>query len=132
MVQVTQGVQHRYFKYNSLGRLIRVNQPEQEYHEGLDLPDAYNTSGHWTAAFDYDDLGNLVTAIDAKGVTTVNTYDRAGRVTTRAYYGEPDPGPKTPAVYFFYDGKGLDVEQSPNYAKGKLTKVSSSCIGDPV
>ena len=59
MVQVTQGVQHRYFKYDSLGRLIRVNQPEQEYHEGLDLPDTYNTSGHWTAAFDYDKLGNL-------------------------------------------------------------------------
>jgi len=127
MVQVTQGVQNRYFKYNSLGRLIRVKQPEQEYHEGLDLPDAYNTSGHWTAAFDYDDLGNLITAIDAKGVTTVNTYDRAGRVTTRAYYGEPDPGPKTPAVYFFYDGKGLGVdEQSPNYAKGKLTLVDNS------
>ena len=126
MVQVTQGVQNRYFKYDSLGRLIRVNQPEQEYHSGLDLPDTYNTSGHWTAAFDYDDLGNLVTAIDAKGVTTVNSYDRAGRVTTRAYYGEPDPGPKTPAVYFFYDGKGLGGEQTPNYAKGKLTKVSSS------
>ena len=126
MVQVTQGVQNRYFKYDSLGRLIRVNQPEQEYHSGLDLPDTYNLSGHWTAAFDYDDLGNLVTAIDAKGVTTVNSYDRAGRVTTRAYYGEPDPGAKTPAVYFFYDGKGLGGEQSPNYAKGKLTKVSSS------
>ena len=126
MVQVTQGVQNRYFKYSSLGRLIRVRQPEQEYHEGLNLPDAYNTSGHWTAAFDYDDLGNLVTAIDAKGVTTVNSYDRAGRVTTRAYYGEPDPGPKTPAVYFFYDGKGLGGEQTPNYAKGKLTLVDNS------
>lgn len=126
MVQVTQGVQNRYFKYDSLGRLIRVNQPEQEYHSGLDLPDMYNTSGHWTAAFTYDDLGNLVTAIDAKGVTTVNTYDRAGRVTTRAYYGEPAAGPTTPPVYFFYDGKGLGGEQAPNYAKGKLTKVSSS------
>ena len=127
MVQVTQGVQNRYFKYNSLGRLIRVSQPEQETNPNIGLGDSYNTSGQWTAAFTYDVLGNLVTAIDAKGVTTVNSYDRAGRVTTRAYYGEPDPGPKTPAVYFFYDGKGLGVgEQMPNYAKGKLTLVDNS------
>jgi hypothetical protein len=64
-------------------------------------------------------------------VTTVNSYDRAGRVTTRAYYGEPDPGPKTPAVYFFYDGKGLDAPQTPNsqrrvhkqYCKWKSSKL---------
>ena len=67
-----------------------------------------------------------MTAIDAKGVTTVNSYDRAGRVTSRAYYGEPDPGPKTPAVYFFYDGKGLGGEQTPNYAKGKVTLIDNS------
>jgi hypothetical protein len=31
-----------------------------------------------------------------------------------------------PTVRCFYDGKGLDAEQSPNFAKGKLTKVTSS------
>jgi RHS repeat-associated protein len=126
MVQVTQGVQNRYFKYNALGRLIRINQPEQEYHSGLDLPDDYNTSGHWTAAFTYDDLGNVITATDAKGVTIANTYDRAGRVITRAYYGAPPSTPATPPVYFYYDGKGLDAQPSPNYAKGNLTRVYSS------
>lgn len=32
----------------------------------------------------------------------------------------------TPAVTFWYDGKGLDTPQSPNYAKGKLTEVSNA------
>ena len=123
MVQVTQGVQNRYFKYDSLGRLIRVSQPEQEYNQALDLADPYNTSGHWTAGFTYDVLGNVLTATDANGVTITNTYDRAGRVTTRAYSGEV--GQQTPAVSFYYDGKGLDSQQSPNFAKGKLTKVEN-------
>jgi hypothetical protein len=29
-------------------------------------------------------------------------------------------------VEYFYDGKGLSSPQSPNFAKGKLTKVTSS------
>jgi len=125
MVQVTQGVQNRYFKYDSLGRLIRVSQPEQEANSpALDMADAYNTSGHWTAGFTYDVLGNVITATDAKGTVITNAYDRAGRVITRSYSNEP-AGQQTPAVNFYYDGKGLDTQQSPNFAKGKLTKVEN-------
>ena len=43
----------------------------------------------WTAAFTYDVLGNILTATDGNGVTRTNTYDRAGRVKTRTYSGEP-------------------------------------------
>ncbi len=121
MVQVTQGVQNRYFKYDSLGRLVRVKQPEQEVNSpGLDLTDTYNTSGQWTAGFTYDVLGNVVTATDAKGTVITNAYDRASRVTARTY------NDSTPAVSFYYDGKGLTQTQNPNYAKGKLTKVFST------
>jgi RHS repeat-associated protein len=123
MVKVTQGAQNRYFKYDSLGRLIRVRQPEQETNPNIGLADTWNTSGQWTASFTYDDLGNVLTATDAKHVTIANTYDRAGRVLVRSYYGET--GVTTPPVYFFYDGKGLSSQQSPNYAKGKLTLVSN-------
>ena len=49
MVKVMQGGQTRYFKYDSLGRLIRVKQPEQEANDSLDLADNYNTSGKWSA-----------------------------------------------------------------------------------
>ena len=125
MVKVEQGVQTRYFKYDSLGRLIRVNQPEQEYNSSLDLPDSFNPTNHWTAGFTYDVLGNVLTATDAKGTVITNTYDRASRVLTRSYSNEPS-GVNTPAVSFLYDGKGLDSLQSPNWAKGKLTKVDNA------
>ncbi|MCW5957365.1 MAG: RHS repeat protein [Pyrinomonadaceae bacterium] len=120
MVEVTQGVQKRWFKYDSLGRLIRVRQPEQEVNTALNLNDEFNTSGQWTAGFTYDILGNVLTATDANGTTITNAYDRAGRVKTRTY------SDSTPAVSFYYDGKGLSTPQTPNYAKGKLTKVTSS------
>ncbi|MEQ1763638.1 MAG: RHS repeat-associated core domain-containing protein [Pyrinomonadaceae bacterium] len=126
MVEVTQGVQRRWFKYDSLGRLIRVRQPEQEVNTALNLADSFNTSGQWTAGFTYDVLGNVLTATDANGTMITNTYDRAGRVKTRSYSGEPQNQTPTPPVSFYYDGKGLAATQNPNYAKGKLTKVTSS------
>lgn len=124
LVKVSQGLQNRYFKYDSLGRLIRVRQPEQEVNANLTLEDDYNTSDEWTAGFTYDNIGNLLTSTDAKNVTIGNSYDRAGRVVTRAYYGEATPG-LTPTVYSFYDGKGIGGEPSPNYNKGKLTLVDN-------
>jgi RHS repeat-associated protein len=125
MVMVTQGVQKRYFKYDSLGRLIRVKQPEQDPNPNLTMSDAYNTLWQWSAGFTYDILGNVLTATDANGVTITNTYDKASRVITRSYSGEPS-GQTTPTVQFFYDGQGLDSIQSPNnFAKGKLTKVDN-------
>jgi RHS repeat-associated protein len=141
MTVVTQGAQKRYFKYDSLGRLIRVRQPEQEFNDNLDLPDAYNTSGKWTAGFVYDIFGNLKRTTDASGVNVVSEYDKANRVIKRCYTkpnvstgatecsqvtGSSNASANTPPVEYFYDGKGLDQQQSPNYAKGKLTKVTSS------
>ena len=69
-------------------------------------------------------MGNVVTATDANGTRINYTYDKANRVTTRNYTNEPN-GVTTPSVEYFYDGKGSDNQQSPNYAKGKLTKVTS-------
>jgi len=128
MVQVTQGGQERFFKYDSLGRLIRVRQPEQEVNASLNLNDPTTDNNQWTAGFTYDVLGNVLTATDANGTVITNTYDRAGRVLTRTYNDAATSGlvGTTPSVNFFYDGKGLDQQQSPNYAKGKLTKVSNS------
>ncbi len=133
MVEVIQGEQHRYFKYDSLGRLIRVKQPEQEVNTpALDLADNYNTSGKWTAKFTYDLTGNVLTATDANGTVITNAYDKANRVITKSYSNEPN-GQTTPSVSYFYDGKCSAVQtaacfapQSPNYAKGKLTQVKSS------
>lgn len=139
MARVQQGNQYRYFKYDSLGRLIRVNQPEQDHNPNLTLADSFNPTGLWTAGFAYDVLGNLVRATDANGVNIINDYDRAGRVKKRCYtkpnfyttattcaqVAQGDLNSDTPTVNFYYDGKGLAQPQSPNYAKGKLTKVDN-------
>ncbi len=91
------------------------------------MSDAFNTDGDWTAGFTYDILGNVLTATDANNVTITNTYDRANRVKTRTYTGEPQGQPATPGVNFYYDGKGLDAVQTPqNFGKGKLTKVENT------
>jgi RHS repeat-associated protein len=74
---------------------------------------------------EYDLVGNLKKTTDAKGSIITNSYDKTGRVTKRTYSNEPQ-GVTTPNVEYFYDGKGLTTPQTPNYAKGKLTKVTSS------
>jgi RHS repeat-associated protein len=142
MVKVQQGktgdatIQYRYFKYDSLGRLIRVKQPEQEANDNLDLADSYNALGKWSAGFVYGILGNVKRTTDAGGVNIINEYDKASRMTKRCYT-KPNISTSatecsqltgtqisenTPTADFWYDGKGLDAQQSPyNYAKGKLT-----------
>ncbi len=141
MVEVTQGAEKRWFKYDSLGRLLRVQQPEQEINTSLATtgnPD----NNSWTAGFVYDVLGNVIRATDANGVNIINEYDKAGRVTKRCYTkpnitlassvvlcSEIPPNDRsadTSTVENFYDGKGLDSLQTPhNFAKGKLTKVKN-------
>ncbi|HEV7646126.1 MAG TPA: hypothetical protein VGO50_19475 [Pyrinomonadaceae bacterium] len=129
MVKVQQGkagetIQYRYFLYDNLGRLQRVKQPEQEANTGFSAyTDPITGNSSWSAAFTYDVPGNVLTATDAKGTVTTNDYDKAGRVKTRSYSNEPS-GITTPPVNYFYDGKGLSG--TVNFAKGKLTKVSSS------
>ncbi len=97
---VTQGSQTRSFIYNSLGRLTYAVNPE---------------SG--TIGYSYDNNGNLTHKVDAREIETNYTYDSLNRVTQRSYDAEPS-GHETPTVTYTYDNK--------TYAKGKLTKVSSS------
>jgi RHS repeat-associated protein len=119
MVKVSQGVQNRYFLYDYLGRLIRVRQPEQEVNPALDKTDLVTNNSEWTAAMEYDLIGNLIKTTDAENKQITNTYDNAGRVKVRSYSNLD-----TPSVFYYYDGKGLAAV--PDYSKGKLTKVSSS------
>jgi hypothetical protein len=44
---VQQGTQYRYFFYDSLSRLVRAKNPEQDAYSGLNLgnPPAYNNNG---------------------------------------------------------------------------------------
>ncbi len=115
MVEVTQGGQKRNFLYDNLGRLLRVRQPEQTVNASLNLTDAVTGNSQWTAGFTYDNLGNVLTATDAKGITITNTYDILSRVLTRSFSDGT-----TPPVSYLYDDSNVP------YSKGKLTKVSNS------
>lgn len=111
MIKVSQGVQNRYFMYDSLSRMTRLRQPEQQVNTSL------NTSGNpdnnqWTIGVTYDNSGNVLTTTDAKGTVITNTYEALNRVTQRSY------SDSTPTVTYTYDNK--------TYSKGRLTKVASS------
>ena len=124
LIQVNQGGQSRTFTYDSFSRIKTATNPE---------------SG--TVSYTYDFIGNLKTKRDARGIKTIYDYDKANRITNRCYRvigtgalgattcanaGYETVEPNTPDVNYFYDGKGLAQPQTPNFAKGKLTKVSSS------
>ncbi len=97
LTQIIQGGQTRNFGYNSLNRLMQSTNPE---------------SG--TFQFAYDNNGNLLNKTDARGISTIYSYDALNRVTFRNY------SDATPDVSYFYDDAQIP------FSKGKLTKVSSA------
>ncbi|MEO8648769.1 MAG: RHS repeat-associated core domain-containing protein [Acidobacteriota bacterium] len=104
LTHVEQGVQDRYFTYDSLSRLLLANNPESGETE-----------------YEYDSNGNLAEKTDARGIVTSYAYDDLNRITERAY-AAPSPTPPnyqtTPTVTYTYD----DLTNS----KGHLIKVESS------
>ena len=114
MNKVVQGQQERDFLYDSLGRLIRIRQPEQNINPALNLPDPASGNSQWSTKIDYDNNGNVVSTTDANGSTVSATFDVLSRVLSRTY------GDGTPAVAYEYDNPTFQN------SRGRLTKVSSS------
>ena len=113
-----QGYQERYFADDSLNRLIRTSNPEQETNTNLpSLTDPITGRSQWSTAYTYDFVNSTDTMIDARGVVTTTQYDELRRVKTVSYTNDPA---NTPTVTYTYDA--TDVQQS----KGRLTSVSSS------
>ncbi len=125
--KTVQGEQSRYFYHDSLGRLLRAKQPEQDVNSALALTTADPITGHnqWSVGYTYDDNGNILTTTDAKDQTVTATYDNLNRLQVRNYSDS-----SMPDVSFYYDGKYLDEEDDPQTAtgavKGKTTGISSS------
>ncbi|HMS08949.1 MAG TPA: hypothetical protein PKE66_05665, partial [Pyrinomonadaceae bacterium] len=118
--KTVQGEQNRYFYHDSLGRLLRAKQPEQDVNTYLALATADPVTGHnqWSVAYEYDDNGNITESTDARGVSITGTYDNLNRIKTRNY------SDSTPDVSFYYDGRGLT--SIPAFSNGKTTRVASS------
>jgi YD repeat-containing protein len=145
LIKITQGnpnqsgqtVQNRYFMYDSLGRIIRVRQPEQTPNPNLSTT-GNPENNQWTVVYTYDVLGNVIKMTDAKGVNIINEYDEIGRPITRCYtkseiqttatqcnqLSGSEVSLDTPQVDYYYDGK--ELAQVPQFSKGALTKITNS------
>jgi RHS repeat-associated protein len=111
--KVTQGEQTRWFAYDSLSRLIRAKNPEQENNGSLPPHTDPVTGGSgWAIAYSYDANGNLFSKTDARNITTYYAYDALNRNTTVDYSDTTDLNPDITHVY---DNNNPDA-----YGKGRL------------
>ncbi|MEN3329835.1 MAG: hypothetical protein V7638_4642, partial [Acidobacteriota bacterium] len=129
LVRVTQGSQQRFFMYDSLKRLIRADNPEQETLSTLNLTDPVTGHSNWTAKYEYDNNGNLTFKTDARGVVTENRYDALNRLDTVLYRINGQPDPNTGDIQYVYD--------NATYGKGRLwltyrwgAKPSHTTVGE--
>jgi RHS repeat-associated protein len=101
LIKVEQGTQYRYFLYDSLSRLIRAKNPEQDANSNLALtPPSDQSTGNtaWALKYVYDANGNLTSKVDARNVTTSYGYDALNRNVAVSYNDGV-----TPAIERYYD-----------------------------
>jgi RHS repeat-associated protein len=135
--KVDQGGQARHFMYDSLSRLIRVKNPEQDVTTHVEAPsllDPVTGNNQWSLAFDYDANGNIVKRIDARNIKTTYAYDGLNRNTTVDYSDTPGVNPD---VTHSYDsatlGKGRPWKSQTHGAGGTIvTIVSYDALGRPL
>jgi len=95
---VNQGGQYRYFFYDSLSRLVRARNPEQDANSAHNLtnPPSYNNS--WSLAYTYDVNGNLTERKEARNngssvpIATSYGYDALYRNLWVSYNDGVTPG----------------------------------------
>jgi RHS repeat-associated protein len=109
--------QHRFFAYDSLGRLVRAKNPEQGNFTsdaaGGDFPALTDsTSGvsnsQWSAGYLYDANGNLVKRRDARGTTATYSYDALNR-NIKISYTIAGGAVATPEVIHYYDNPAAEA-----------------------
>lgn len=97
--KVNQGGQLRYFMYDSLSRLVRARNPEQNVNATLALQDTFKApedaapNAQWTMSYSYDLNGNLSSKVDARDITSTYAYDGFNRNITIDYSDTTDINP---------------------------------------
>ena len=131
--KVEQGMQRRYFHYDSLSRLLYARNPEQGVIPNLSFASNSLTDNNsqWSMKYTYDAAGNLLARTDARGVMTTYAYDVLNRNTTITY------SDSTPSITRRYDsatnGLGrLWQSETGGDAGTRLTVEAYDVLGRPV
>lgn len=106
--------QHRYFKFDSLSRLIRERQVEQATNANYNLSDSLTGNGAWSRKIEYNSDSLVSDGYDARGVHTQFSYDGLNRLTQITY------SDSTPTAHYFYDSQRLP-NGAPLYDHGFST-----------
>jgi len=125
--RVTQGSQQRYFLYDSLSRLVRAKNPEQDNNTNLPAQtDPLTGNGQWSFAYAYDSNGNLTSRTDPRNTVTAYSYDLLNRLFRRTYTTAGSTV-ATPEVTVTYDGANDtgSLATSGNF-RGRMTLVKNS------
>jgi RHS repeat-associated protein len=129
LIHIQQGVgtnlQHRYFKYDALGRLTYERQVEQA--ATITAADALTGNSQWSRHLVYDENGYQglpTTMTDARGVSTQFQYDNLNRAFKVTY------SDGTPSANSYYDQQRTGYQLN----KGHLTTVTTAAVAasDPL
>lgn len=113
LIKVSQGVQSRFYLFDSLGQMIRAKVPEKLANPALILNDPLTGNSAWSTGYTYDPNGNIVTSTNANNITATNTYDALNRVLSITY------SDSTPALSYMYDDPNVA------FSKNKLTRLTN-------
>lgn len=123
VIQGTSPVQHRYFKYDGLGRLTYEHQIEQA--AIFTASDPVTGHSNWSRKLVYDETiasvpypGLLTSAYDARNIQTQFRYDNLNRVYQVSFTDG------TPTVTNNYD-----QPRATYFNKGRLTEALTAAVG---
>jgi len=117
LVKITQDAQTRYFKYDSLSRLIREKVAEETVNSSYNLGDSLTGNSSWSRKLDYNSNGLITNAADARGISATLSYDGLNRLTGVDY------SDSTPDRHYYYDSQTLPSgapSYDHGYANGRL------------
>jgi YD repeat-containing protein len=90
---------------------------EQEVRAEFAWTDPVTGHSQWTAKYEHDANGNVLTQTDARGVTMTFDYDELNRLLSKTASGDAAIVALTPTATYSYDDPAI-----PN-SKGRMTKA---------
>ena len=127
LIHINQGVQHRYFRYDSLRRLTHERQVEQDAPHTT--TDSVAGNNQWSRKVLYNSDSQVENVYDARQRRTQFVYDGLNRVKEIRYFlaDGTTPDPSTPTSFYYYDSQALPSAAAPfdrGYATNRLVAMT--------